>query len=115
MRHLLEMRQLILPYLEKLKKSGLDERQRAYIDILASNLNDLISPFASSLSSGYLRLTPSEIQTADLVRQGKTTKEIADLLNLSHRTVEFHRENIREKFGLKRQKTNLRSYLLTIQ
>jgi PAS domain S-box-containing protein len=111
----LNMRQLIQPYLKKLKKSGLNERQMAYAGILESNLDDLVSPFVSSLSSGYLRLTPAEIQTADLVRQGKTTKEIAELLNLSHRTVEFHRENIRGKFGLKKQKTNLRSYLLTIQ
>jgi len=111
----LNMRQLIQPYLEKLKRSGLNERQTAYVGILETNLDDLVSPFASSLSSGYLRLTPAEIQTADLVRQGKTTKEIAGLLNLSRRTVEFHRENIREKFGLKKQETNLRSYLLTIQ
>ena len=111
----LNMRQLIQPYLQKLKKSRLDDRQTAYVGILESNLDDLVSPFAASVTSRNLRLTPAEIQTADMVRQGKTTKEIADLLNLSHRTVEFHRENIREKFGLKRQKTNLRSYLLTIQ
>jgi PAS domain S-box-containing protein len=110
----LNRRQLIQPYLEKLKQSGLNERQMAYAGILESNLDDLVSPFVSSLSSGYLRLTPAEIQTADLVRRGKTTKEIAELLTLSHRTVEFHRENIRGKFGLKKQKTNLRSYLLTI-
>ena len=111
----LNMRQLIRPYLEKLKKSRLNERQRSYATILESNLDDLVSPFASSLSTEYLRLTPAEIQTADLVRQGKSTKEIAELLYLSHRTIEFHRENIRGKLGLKNQKTNLRTFLLTLQ
>jgi DNA-binding CsgD family transcriptional regulator len=111
----LNMRQLIRPYLEKLKKSRLNERQKSYAAILESNLDDLVSPFASSLSTGYLRLTPAEIQTVDLIRQGKTTKEIAELFHLSHRTIEFHRENIREKLGLKNQKTNLRTFLLTLK
>jgi len=108
------IRELALPYLGKLKSSNLDDRQMTYLQILESNLNDIISPFLQKLSSQYLNLTPTEIQVANLVREGKSTKEISDLLNISKRAIEFHRNNIRDKLGLKMAKANLRSYLLSL-
>ncbi len=110
---LLNMRQLIEPYLDKLKKSSLNERQKNVLDILESNLAAIVSPFARSFSNSFIKLTPTEIQVANLIRQGKTTKETADLLNLSRKTIEFHRENIRTKMGIKNRKINLRTYLLS--
>ena len=108
------IKELALPYLEKLKLGNLDYKQGAYVEILESNLNDIISPFLKKLSSQYLNLTPTEIQVANLIREGKSTKEIAEILNISERAIEFHRNNIRDKLGLKKSKTNLRSYLLTL-
>jgi DNA-binding CsgD family transcriptional regulator len=110
-RVLLNMRELVAPYFEKLKRSGLDDRQMAYAEILESNLNDIISPFTRTLSSKYLSLTPTEIQVANLIKQGKSTKEIADFLNISSSTICFHRENVREKIGIKNKKANLRTHL----
>jgi PAS domain S-box-containing protein len=110
---LLNIKELVIPYLEKLKKNRLDEKQEAYVNILESNLNDVISPFSHRLSSKYMNFTPTEIQIANLLRQGKTNKEIAELLNSSERTVAFHRGNIRKKLDLKNKKTNLKSYLLS--
>jgi PAS domain S-box-containing protein len=111
---LLNIKELVVPYLEKLKKNRLDEKQEAYVNILESNLNDIISPFSHRLSSKFLNFTPTEIQIANLLRQGKTSKEIAELINSSPKTVAFHRENIRRKLGLKNKKTNLKSYLLSL-
>ena len=107
----LNVKRLIVPYAEKLKKSGLDAKQMAYLKMLESHLNDIISPFAHKLSSKYSALTPAEIQTAFLVKDGKTTKEIAELLGLSIRTVECHRSNIRRKIGVKNKKVSLRTQL----
>ena len=112
---LFNMAELVIPYLEKLKNTELDGRQKAFLDILESNLNDVISPFSRNLYFSYLNLTPAEMQIAGLIRQGKTTKEIASLSNLSSRTIETHRKNIRKKLGLTDQKANLRTKLLSLQ
>jgi len=56
-------------------------------------------------------LTPREIQVADLIRNGRSNKEIAALLFLSVGTVEFYRDRIRNKLDIKNKKTNLRAYL----
>ena len=111
---LLNVKELVIPYLEKLKKNTLDEKQKIYVSILESNLNDIISPFSHRLSSKFLNFTPTEIQIANLLRRGKTSKEIAELINSSPKNVAFHRENIRRKLGLKNKKTNLKSYLLSL-
>lgn len=111
---LYNVKELVVPYLERLKSGELDGKHRAYVSILESNLNDIVSSFTHKLSSKYLGLTPTEIQIANLVKQGRTTKEIAEILNSSDRTVEFHRKNIRKKIGLVNRKVNLRSHLLSM-
>jgi len=108
------VKELVVPYLEKLEKTELNDSQKTYVGILESNLNDIISPFLRTLSSTYLNISPTEIQVANLVKQGKTTKEIAESLNSSTRAIEFHRNNLRNKLGLKNKKANLRSYLLSL-
>ena len=108
------MMELVLPYLEKLKRGKLSTLQKSYISVLESNLKEIVSPFIHRLSSNYYNLTPKEIQVADLIKKGKTTKEIADLLNSSTRVIDFHRNNLRKKFDLINTKINLRSHLLTL-
>jgi len=109
------VRELIGPYLERLKKGRLAAVQKALVDILESNLESIISPFTSSLSSRHFNLTPTEIRVANLVKEGRTNKDIAELLLLSKNTVLFHRHNIRTKLGLRNSKMNLRSHLLGLE
>ncbi len=109
---LANMKKLVLPYLEKLEKSRLESSQRFCLAGLRTNLEDLVSPFSQRLSSPLLNLTPREIQVASQIKEGHSNKEIAGFLNISLRTVEFHRENIRKKIGLVNKKVNLRSQLL---
>lgn len=111
---LTNVRGLLLPCLERLQGCRLNERQKVYTDILETNLQNIISPFLHHLSSRSLNLTPAEIQVAGLVKEGKTSKEIASLMNVSERGIEFHRNNIRRKLGLSNAKKNLRSYLMSL-
>jgi len=107
-------KELILPYVEQLKKQKLPPHQMTCVEIIEANLQNIISPFLQSLSSELANLTPKEVQVANLVKEGKTTKEISELLNLSIRSVESHRDNIRTKLGINNEKINLRSYLLSL-
>ena len=107
------VKELISPYIEQLRKTRLNTRQSMFVNILASNLSNIISPFIRKLSSRFFNFTPMEIRVANLVKEGKTNKEIAELLCLSKNTILFHRHNIRSKLQLKNKKINLRSHLLS--
>ena len=105
---------LIWPYLEKLKLTKLDEYQRACLEIIEANLDNVASPLISQLSRPHISLTPREIQIANHIRQGLTSKEIALVMNVSPSAIELHRNHIRAKLGLNNKKINLRTYLLSL-
>ena len=108
------VQQLCTPYIEKLAATRLDARQKAYLDIVMEQLKEIISPFLQKMSSLNLVLTPTELHVASLVKAGRATKEIAEILSVTTNAVDFHRKNIRKKLGLSNRKTNLRSYLLSL-
>ena len=108
------VKQLIEPYLDNLKKTPLSPRQASLHSIIKTNLDEIILPFARNFASIKYKLTPQEIQIASLIRQGKTTKNIAELMGLSLRTIEFHRTKIRHKLGLKKKTDSLQAHLLSL-
>ncbi len=108
------VKDLVLPYVEKLKNSRLRAKDRTLVEIVDTHLQDIISPLLQRFVNAKILLTPQEMQVASLVKDGKTSKEIADVLNVSATTVNFHRKNLRVKFGLRNKRTNLRSYLMSI-
>jgi len=55
----------------------------------------------SGAEDSYDLLTPREREILQLVAEGKSSKEAANVLNLSVYTVDTHRANIMEKLGLK--------------
>ena len=108
------IKETVMPYVEKLKRVNLKPKDKTVVEIIESHLEDIISPMMQKLANASIILTPQEIQVASLVKDGKASKEIAQILNVSETTVHFHRKNLRKKFGLSHSQTNLRSYLISI-
>lgn len=102
---------LLLPIIEKLK---LAEGSREYAQLLQKNLEELTSTFGKKIMDKRARLTSREIEICNMIKNGLTSKEVAGLLNVSLRTVEKHRINIRNKLGIVHKEFNLSSYLRTL-
>jgi DNA-binding CsgD family transcriptional regulator len=111
---LTNIKDLVFPYIDKLKRAPLSAGAKSTLQIIEDHLNEVISPLLHRLTNLNILLTPQEMQVAALVRDGKPSKEIADILHVSEATVHFHRKNLRTKLGIKNKTTNLRSCLLTL-
>jgi PAS domain S-box-containing protein len=103
--------QLVVPFLDRLRASGLNAQQKALAEAAAAGLAEITSGFARRLTGPLVGLTPKELEVARLVKEGRSSTEIGDMLSLSEHAVAFHRHNIRSKLGLTRRRVNLCSYL----
>jgi DNA-binding CsgD family transcriptional regulator len=86
-------------------------RQRSYVTLLRRSLQEITSSFLSQIARDHVELTPVEIAISTMIRNGLSTKEIAQLRCISPATVRRHRENIRRKLGIRNRKANLATYL----
>lgn len=107
------IKEMILPYVHKMQKDRIGFRHKAYLDIISTNLNEIMAPFLNKIRQ--LNFTPKEIEVASLIRDGKTTKEIAEIMSVATSAIDSHRNNIRAKLGLIKKDVNLRSYLMTLK
>jgi len=105
---------MVTPFLCKLKTRSAKGNQQNLLDIIETNLKEIVAPFARKLSDPMMSLTSSEIQIASMIKQGFSNKEIATILNSSKRTVDTHRQNIRRKLKLQNEKINLKTYLMNL-
>jgi len=112
---LYHFKELVEPYLEKLKAYSLEPKQKLLVEALDLELKDIFSPLAKRLTSSYYNLTAAEIRVANLIKLGKTSQDIALLHGLSRRTIDSQRLSIRKKLGLKNRSTNLRTFLMRIR
>ncbi len=108
---LMHLRRFVFPYLSELEACRLGPDAKAYLNIIRTNLNDIVSRLSTTLLSRYIDLTPTEVRIADFIRAGKNSKEIAESMALSHTSIQWHRKNIRKKLGLTNKKINLYIYL----
>ncbi len=104
---------MIMPLLKK-AQAKTNDAAAGYIRTAQANLLDIFiqHPYDGPLSSAGL--APRELQIVHYIRQNKTSKEIAELLGISLRTVESYRENIRKKLNLTSKKKNLKRILLSL-
>ena len=108
------VKELILPYVDKLQNGHLCKEHKACIEIIKTNLSEICSPFLKNLSLQYAHITSMEVQVANLIKAGKGNEEIASILGVSLNTIMTHRHHLRSKLGVKQEKVNLRSYLNSI-
>ena len=105
---------LVIPHVEKIERFlGTRSAGREYLGLVESNLVSLASSLSSKMMLEFQKLTATEVEIAQLVMRGKSTKDIAKMLSRSTSTIDFHRNNIRAKLGLQRNQ-NLRTYLHSI-
>ena len=102
---------IVKPFIVELRKSLAKNEQKSLLTTIENNLLEIVEPFSKKLTDPIINLTPTEMQVAALVKDGKTNKEIAMILNKSIRAVSSHREHIREKLCIKNKKLNLRTFL----
>jgi len=103
--------ELIMPCIERLKGTALTKQAQVHVLHLQENLRTLTSPFLSRIKENG-RLTARELQIADYIKKGRSSKQIGALMRLSPGTVDFHRNRIRRKLNLRGQKVSLQAYLL---
>ncbi|WP_228854883.1 PAS domain S-box protein [Desulfomarina profundi] len=110
-KNLVRLKKLVLPYLDLLGECTVEDTGLEYITIIKSHINS----FSDSRNElpGYsdFGLTRREILVADLIRNGKKSKEIASLLGLSPRSIEAYRNSLRKKLHLTGKKISLKHYL----
>ena len=102
---------VLLPAIEKVMKEPNTEIRNSYLHIMREQLIHLTKGFSRELEGRFLKLTRSEMRVCQCIQEGHSSKEIADLMNVSFETVQVHRRNIRKKLGLCGRKVNLYNLL----
>ncbi len=102
----------IMPVINRLVQRNGKVRP-AYYEALKRNLQELASEWEDPLLR-FSRLTPREYEICDLIRNGASSKEIAEALGIETITVSKHREQIRRKLGLVNKNINLTSFLKSL-
>jgi DNA-binding NarL/FixJ family response regulator len=82
-------------------KSVLAGNRYISLGIVAEDF-DLSRWQAGETAPAKTTLTSREKQVLQMLAEGRSTREVASRLNVSHKTVEFHRNNVKRKLGLRK-------------
>lgn len=106
-----KLKSLLLPIVVTLKRDKyVLDKYKVELDLMIQEIED----FAVGLSGNAriaLTLSPTEFRIASLIKNGLSSDEISERLNIAVTTVRTHRRNIRRKLKLDDPSCNLYSYL----
>ena len=108
------IRDMIMPYVDRLEVILSGEAQQSYLNIIKTNLQNVVSSFNLQLAKQSVNLTPRELQIANMINEGMSNKDISAILYISNSAVEFHRHNIRKKLNIVDKRINLKTHLRSI-
>jgi PAS domain S-box-containing protein len=100
---------LLRPTLRKLQQDG--RLSRRDVEILVHGLDEVTGKHIDEYRNNVSKLTPRELDILDMIRTGRSSKQIADALGLSSQTVHKHRQSIRRKLQLDHREINLAAFL----
>ena len=101
---------LVLPDLDRMVTAPAIERIGLH-EAITRSFQKISQPLITGKVDVYHALSPMELRVLNMLKQGRTTKEIAALFDLSPQTIATHRKNIRKKLDLSGKKINLTSYV----
>ena len=102
----------VLPLLNRMQNPDIPPKARiSYLKVAQQNLSDITSSFTRTVIEERVRLSPRELEICNLIKNGLSNKEIAELLQISLLTVERHRHNVRKKMRIDNKKVNLATFL----
>ncbi|WDP91477.1 MAG: DNA-binding response regulator [Desulfobacter sp.] len=106
------LEQRVLPYISALEEEVAGrEPETTTIGLLKGAVMKTVPIKKYSIPPFQDSLSPRELKIVDLIKEGKSTKQISRYMNISPGTVSAYRNKIRKKLGLINTKTNLRSFL----
>jgi PAS domain S-box-containing protein len=100
----------LLPAMQRLKRKA-DSAFKGEIEALEVAIKNILSKDLDDFKSRKSKLTPREMDICEMIKNGMSSKQICDQLNLSLVTVHKHREQIRKKLGITNKNINLSTYL----
>ncbi len=110
-----QIKGLVLPHISKLRHLDADHPlQSSYLELIQANLRNITTSLSSQMAETMDKLTPTEVEIAQMILLGRSTKEIASTLARGTSTIDFHRNNIRQKLGLRDRRKNLRQHLMSL-
>ena len=104
----------IKPMFARLEKQ-LAKKEKTYLANIQKELEQLTSPYLNKLTSVYSDLSPRDIEICNLIKNGHSSKEIAEYFRVSEEAIRSRRKIIRRKIKIASKDINLATYLQSLK
>ncbi len=104
------LKNIFAPSLKKLRAAD-GKLNNKDLTKLEDAFESLVGQGVNTFKENYAKLSPRETEVCEFIAQGKSSKEISDLLNVAPQTIHKHREIIRRKLKIQNLEINLPTYL----